>query len=80
MNNISIDNKINHLNNVRGIINEDTFKYVAAEIYTQHYIEQSRIKNKRVGRQTIMDRVNLMLRKESLSEVSYTFFRKYKMI
>ncbi|MFJ7682612.1 hypothetical protein [Peribacillus butanolivorans] len=69
--------KLNHLQIVRGIIDEDKFRFAAATILIDHYLDEMKNKGKNMKRTNLLDRVNLSLRSMGNGEVSYGFIRRW---
>lgn len=77
MTNIEVNQKLNHLKQLRDVLDGDQYRMAAATIYTNYYLNKVNSSNEKIERQTLMDRVNLMLYKHNINEVSYFFFRKF---
>lgn len=73
----NIDNEMQHLRELKEVLSEEQYKYSAATIYTTYFIELFKKKHKKFNRQDVVDKVNIMLARDGLGEVSYNFFRKY---
>ncbi|WP_249598507.1 hypothetical protein [Peribacillus frigoritolerans] len=71
--------KLNHLQIVRGIIDEDKFRFAAATILIDYYLDEmkNKGKDKDMTRTNLLDRVNLSLRSMGNAEVSYGFIRRW---
>lgn len=77
MNNTEFNQKIDNLKQLKYALDGDQYRLAAATICTQDYLNELKNSNKKFNRQRLMNRVNLMLYKHNIDEVSYGFFRKF---
>jgi hypothetical protein len=66
-----------HLQMIKGSVDDNLFKLVAASMLTNYYLKVMKKKEARINRSKLLDRVNLTLRSIGVAEISYGFVRSY---
>lgn len=73
-----MNEKLDYLKEIRGVIGEEQFKFCAASIVANHFLELMKYKGKKVNRMELLTRVNLMMYVLGCDSVSYGFLRKFE--
>ncbi|MDA2218765.1 MULTISPECIES: hypothetical protein [unclassified Bacillus cereus group] len=68
--------KLQCLQLIREGLDENTFRFVVAEVIVKHYVTEIAEKKKKFYLRDVHCRTNLMLRSMGLDEVSYRFVHK----
>lgn len=72
-----MNDKLFYLKQIKDDLDEETFKYVAAEVTVKYYINSFISRGLKINRAKVMDRTNLALKSLGVEEVSYGYIRKF---
>lgn len=72
-----MNDKLFYLKQIKDDLDEETFKFVAAEVTVKYYINSFIDRGLKINRAKVMDRANLALKSLGVDEISYGYVRKF---
>jgi hypothetical protein len=74
---ILMDDKMVYLRQLKNDLDDETFRYVAAEVAIKYYTNMFIGRGLRVSKSKVLDRTNLTLKALGVDEVSYGYVRQF---